>query len=108
MGVDEDGLLTAGAAERPSRLSPAEYQHWVDLLFAAKAVTVGHARTVRPSSMTAGASVNTYHHTRFWREITREQALRFPGTALVSKRQRFSQWISALEARTLHHEDGRP
>ncbi|NLC20629.1 MAG: hypothetical protein GX771_01800 [Halomonadaceae bacterium] len=97
MGIDQNGLMTARGAGLPSRISPNDHECWVSSLFSARSVTVGHERTVRPANMTARATVNTYHHIRFWREIAREHAPRFPGSALVDKRQRLIDWISELE-----------
>lgn len=97
MGVTADGRALTDGVGLPVSIDPREVDEWVQVFRSLAAGAVAHERTLRASGMAAGASINTYHHTRFWRELARDRADRFPSRALVSRRQVLGEWLECLD-----------
>lgn len=95
LDIDRDGRL-AGGDGGISRLDPRDLSQWEARLVDHVYRRTLHERSLKPPELVPGAAVNTYHHTRFWRSLARDEATRFPGPALVPRRQTLEQWLTGL------------
>lgn len=101
MNINLIGRLYDSGLALPHCIDPRRIEEFDRLLLDFPFTLVGHERTLRPEGMAAQARVNSYHHSRCWREISRAGLARFPGRSLVARRQTVGQWISALQSLSL-------
>lgn len=97
MNIDRSGMLDKVAA-LPGAIDPRCISEWEQALLSFSFSRVGHDHTIRPADMAPRAEINSYHHSRCWREIARNNLQRFPGQRLVARRQTVVQWLDELQA----------
>lgn len=97
MSICAQGRLTHEGDSLPSVVNPLQWDLWGNALFSHAHSNVRHDKTIKLPDMTTKAIVNTYHHTRFWRELSRIGAEQFPGKALVSRKQKLNEWLEDIE-----------
>lgn len=101
MNTDSEGRIQLASDTDLPEVEPCQIEIWDDVLLGYQFSVVGHERTVRPDGMVATAAVNSYHHARCWRQIARSELDRFPGQALVPRRQTVAGWLEQLESLTI-------
>ena len=101
MNTDSVGRIHLASDTDLPEVEPSQIDIWDKALLGYQFSVVGHDRTIRPDGMVATAAVNSYHHARCWRQIARSEVDRFPGQALVPRRQTVSGWLEQLGSLTI-------
>jgi len=99
MDFNVDGRFAVGDW-LPEEIDPRSISTIEAQLFAHHFSVVLHERTLRPDGMATGAAINSYHHGRAWRELSRSDLPRFPGRYLVSRKQTLNGWLQSLDQLT--------
>ncbi len=91
MNVHASTDLCEGSATYPATWTLTDRAEYESVLFETAFSHVNHDHTLR---ITASKTVSNAQHLRFWQELERSGAGRFPRTALVPLKRTLEQWLS--------------